>query len=103
MQISQFSSVGVACCIPAASSINGHGLLEEGPVTIFVVPEWRFLRYKHGARCSHLEIWIFYACCINQSLVLCLHDAWGVQESWIAFLGSTVDTCPSVPGEIWEH
>ena len=26
-------------------------------------------------RCSHLEIWIFRACCIQQSLVLCLHVA----------------------------
>ena len=26
-------------------------------------------------RCSHLEIWIFRACCIRQSLVLCLHVA----------------------------
>ena len=37
MQISQFSSGVDTWRMPAASSINGHGLLEEDPVTNFVV------------------------------------------------------------------
>ena len=37
VQISQYSSGVGAWRLPAASSINGHELLEEGPVTNFIV------------------------------------------------------------------
>ena len=40
---SQFSSGVDTWRMPAASSFNGHGLLEEGPVTNFIV-----LPYYHG-------------------------------------------------------
>ena len=57
LDVAQGSGSGVVSWFDA-SSINGHGLLEEDPVTpkrqvrneiVLAGPEWCFLRYKHGA------------------------------------------------------
>ena len=57
LEVAQGSGSGVVSWFDA-SSINGHGLLEEDPVTpkiqvrneiVLAGPEWCFLRYKHGA------------------------------------------------------
>ena len=76
LDVAQGSGSGVVSWFDA-SSISGHGLLEEDPVTpkrqvrneiVLAGPEWCFLRCKHGAALfalGNLEI--------QQSLVLCLH------------------------------